>query len=500
MAKVSRSSRKQPAFDPRELEDLILTPAVGSGVGSHLLSGVRADGADTSTMDRFSLPTVDMQHQTTEDECAGPTVVTLEGPSPALADSATVELTEESTVDTFSVATVDDTATATVDNSAGATVDKSAPLPVDMTDVATVDMSAPASGFPAPPPLWITESGEFVPQSRVKRIRLAQDAINSAEESVYDTLWRARVIPEPGADADVSRCVQAGYDYLSKKTRLSRKTIQRIIDKLIAKEFIEIARPADIYTRAATVYRVFGYRTVLDRLTRKGRLNAAKIGPGIVFVRPFADPRVNLATVVTSDVSTPPITHLSTVAMPPATTVDISSPSRVPENRPTTLARPDSSTVVRMATHIGRNTQGNPSPASPAEIRKLRGMVEAQLGIVDDGAVAQLLRDCRRHAADCTLEEIAYFVEFKLRSVRNVQNPVGLVLAAVPRHFENQGHAVVRELLRKQSRRRDQEWRDVYAFWKGVAEDPGQPDDQRSEAVKVLRDMEVSPDRPAEWE
>ena len=37
MPKGSRSNRRQPAFDPSELEDLIFTPAVGTGVGSHLI-------------------------------------------------------------------------------------------------------------------------------------------------------------------------------------------------------------------------------------------------------------------------------------------------------------------------------------------------------------------------------------------------------------------------------------------------------------------------------
>ena len=33
-----RRSKKQPEYDPNELADLINTPAVGSGVGSHLLT------------------------------------------------------------------------------------------------------------------------------------------------------------------------------------------------------------------------------------------------------------------------------------------------------------------------------------------------------------------------------------------------------------------------------------------------------------------------------
>ena len=40
--------------------------------------------------------------------------------------------------------------------------------------------------------LWVTEDGDLVSQSRVRRIRIAQDVVNSAEEAVYDTLWNTK--------------------------------------------------------------------------------------------------------------------------------------------------------------------------------------------------------------------------------------------------------------------------------------------------------------------
>jgi hypothetical protein len=52
------------------------------------------------------------------------------------------------------------------------------------------------------------------------------------------------------------RITQAGYDFLMKRTRLSTKTIQRIVDRLIDKGFIDIHEPADIYHRTSTVPRL----------------------------------------------------------------------------------------------------------------------------------------------------------------------------------------------------------------------------------------------------
>ncbi len=235
MARASRSNKKQPAFDPSELSDLIFTPAVGTGVGSHLMGSVERAPEHSEPL-------------------------------------STVDRDSESTVDNSLTTTVAATVFATYSNSS--TVDKT----VTQRDVA----------------LWITEHGDLVPEGRVKQIRVAQDVINPAEESVYDTLWTAKAV-QPDDPAS-SRVVQAGYDYLVKRTGLSKRTIQRIVEKLIEKNFIAIERRADIYQRTSTVYRVFSYTTVLDHHVQKGRSHVAKIGPGFSYVRPLPDPRRSIQT------------------------------------------------------------------------------------------------------------------------------------------------------------------------------------------------------------
>src|SRR5579872_3001695 len=61
MARASRS--KTPEFDPSELDDLIMTPAVGSGVGSHLLS--HEPEVKPTTVAMFDKTTVDDVSTTT---------------------------------------------------------------------------------------------------------------------------------------------------------------------------------------------------------------------------------------------------------------------------------------------------------------------------------------------------------------------------------------------------------------------------------------------------
>ena len=60
-----------------------------------------------------------------------------------------------------------------------------------------------------------------------------------------------------------SELSRPGTTIWAKRRALRRKTIQRIIAKLINKNFIAIEQPADIYQRSSTVYRVFSYKAVL---------------------------------------------------------------------------------------------------------------------------------------------------------------------------------------------------------------------------------------------
>lgn len=210
MAKLSRS--KQPAFDPAELEDLIFTPAVGSGVGSHLVRNPTPD-PDVTTVSRPDMSTV------------------------------------------------------------------ATPVPASMATVATSSLLNMTTEGRTRPVSWITETGELVPPSRVRPIRSAPDALSAAELTVYELLWN-------GGAAVISgdRINQAGYDTLVRQTGFSRKTIQRVVDRLLEKEYIAIEKPADIYQRTSTVYRVFAERGILERQAARGRFHVVKIGPGFLYV------------------------------------------------------------------------------------------------------------------------------------------------------------------------------------------------------------------------
>jgi len=479
MARPSRS-KKQPAFDPAELDDLILSPAVGTGVGSHLISEPPLETAaadsehkplDMSTVDNmstvFRFDVADQQQRESRRQklanllqSAGITdMSTVDTYATACGTSPVIEpKTDLSTV--AKITTVDTSTAPSSDMSTVAemsTVDMSESFTnsVSAADMSTVDMS--------PKPrveVWMTEDGVLIPAGRVKRIRLAQDVINPGEEAVYDSLWNARPL-QPPTSSDF-RIVQIGYDYLVKRTRLAKKTIQRIIDKLLDKDFIAIERPADIYQRTATVYRVFGYKTVLDRHMQKGRAHVAKVGPGFSYVHQMPTPEQGQS-------------NLSTVDRFHMATVDKTTTK--------TVVKKDLSTVVKMAT---LKIEHSELEQTSSEVNQIADILRQAIGTADDDVARRLITECRRRAGDATVDEISEFLQQKARfAVRNpqIRNPAGFLLTAVPLCFEGESFRNFRK-GREESKR--QEKAEMERITKAILDDADSADEDRSWARGIL--------------
>ena len=427
-----------------------------------------ADTLDTTTVDMSSdlseshreesAAAGDRTKVATVDDIKVATVVTFD-PSDARSTptpSAEIETPSLTTVDEASPTTVDvpDTATVVmsdrlnelhVDAATESARSRSARIAQSHSSLTTVDRSDGGIDVGreflrrSPVNLWVTDDGDLVSQSRVRRIRIAQDVVNSAEEAVYDALWNTKTAQDTVASGDSARIVQAGYDYLMKRTRLSKKTIQRVVDRLIHKDFIAIEKPADIYRRIPTVYRVFDYRAILAHHLRKGRTHVAKIGPGFTYARPIDDPRhtsveaLNMATVGSINMSTVHPADLSTDAT----------------ETPVTGANKNQSTVVRQTTRsIDKNLLEKPTSASttalsseattttaPAEL--ISGLQKV-LEFVDTEAATLLWNECRLRVPDCRPDEVLYFAQGKASVCAGgrIKNPVGFLLTTVPKCFE----------------------------------------------------------------
>jgi predicted transcriptional regulator len=475
MARAPRSN-KQPAFDPSELTDLIFTPAVGTGVGSHLVGAPNnfpeivpierwRNKADLSAVEETATSSISPAPATQL------TTVDMSETAATKTDVSTVDITfgEDSIKrheinDLADVSTVDNTAIST-DTDIFDETGRAALQTIRQPDLSTVDVKPQTSAF------WVSEKGDLIPEARIKRIHLAQDVINSTEEAVYDTLWNSRSAARTD-ERDSIRLVQAGYDYLAKRTRLSKRTIQRIIEKLIEKDFIAIESPADIYQRSSTLYRVFSYRTVLDRHIQKGRSHVAKMGPGFSYVRPVDDPR-RPSVPVDFQPENSDINNMSTVDILSTVTVD----------------RSNLSTVVPLATiYIGSNTLGKEVSEASSSSAAVVCLALNRYGAADDDVVDRLIQSCRQQSPDCTEEEIIHFIDEKgaLVKVRDnrIHNPIGFLLTAVPKCFTGEAFQLYRE--EEKRRRAAEEASEV----KRDAE----LDEWRKEQKARLEDPEVSED------
>ena len=133
MPRGSRSSRKQPDFDPSELDDLIFSPAVGTGVGSHLMERTPPFPAPTS-----GLSPLGDASDLTRLGVATPTIVVIPNKS-TVSTTTTVDRFNQTTVDDANAATVEDCAHIAAKPEDGSSYEHV--LPATKPDIATVDTS-----------------------------------------------------------------------------------------------------------------------------------------------------------------------------------------------------------------------------------------------------------------------------------------------------------------------------------------------------------------------
>ena len=101
----------------------------------------------------------------------------------------------------------------------------------------------------------------------------------------------------------------------------------------------------------------------------------------------------------------------------------------------------------------------------------------------DDDAIRQLVEHCAQVDPSATAEEMVHFIEVKIRQHRNmrgVQNPIGLLIQAVPKCFEG---GMIRQ-YRDQLRSREEQGRETA---RRVLEDPEATGTDREWAAAVLK-------------
>jgi hypothetical protein len=317
--------------------------------------------------------------------------------------------------------------TTVVDSSSTTVVDDKPTTVVDYPTTTVVD-DQPTTVVAGSSDLWRSEGdGPLFPLSRVRPIVRAQDALNRAEESVYDVLWGAK-----DQSRDPYRIRQLGYGEVAHAARTTKRNAALIIERLIEKGFVSLEREAD--KKSPRQYRVFGYRAAIDNMGGRGRKWVVRSGNGILFVNPL-----NL-TVVAGQSTTVVADQSTTVVA--ATTV--------------TVVADQSTTVVAATTHLDSKNKALQDTSSSVLVKRL-----ADLGIpIDDDAARRITSRCQNTDSRATVEEIAHFAELKVQQLakrKNIENWPGMLMTSVPAYFDQPATELMRYRKGKQRERERQE-------------------------------------------
>lgn len=264
------------------------------------------------------------------------------------------------------------------------------------------------------------------PRSRGKTLRAAgvEDGHSATQDALYWYLWRAG----KHVNASRSRFVQAGYGQIQAGLGIDRSNVQDAIRELQKKLSIRILKASTV--GSATVYEVFSCEDILAR--RKSE--------GLVWVRKFGTRRADLLT-------SPDKEPLTPIGPPP---IGITDGGGVMPTGPVGLAPTEGVglTPIQLVTRQA-NSKAQTSTALTVVIRS----IQEELGIVDDAAAKRILQSCYRQAPDATDEELEFHVRqqaYRVRKSTRVENPVGLLIAQVPKCFEGESFRQFREGRRQQ--------------------------------------------------
>ena len=279
-------------------------------------------------------------------------------------------------------------------------------------------------------------------QPRAQRIRRAtrvQDGHSLGEQALYDSLWQAG---HPySSDA---RAITIGYRHMSELARLTVNNCKANIRALIQK--LAVAELSPFSHAHGTTYLIYNFTAILQRRRTAGFTHCIR-SRGVVFVDPNTGSPLTTSTHIKSGT---PDSGVSEVL-------------GVPESDKKGAPVPARSGIPNTGSHIDRNKpsqeidQETASTFSgpPADLTKtLRHLTP----IIDDQAVTVLWTECRARATDCTVEEILHFAQMKVGMFRTgkIQNPVGFLLAVVPKCFEGKAFQNFREEARKEEENQQQ--------------------------------------------
>lgn len=296
---------------------------------------------------------------------------------------------------------------------------------------------------------WVDSLGTRYEGKRVQRVVIAQHSMSLGEERVYETLWHAREGDGVYTESRRSKTFSLGYDRIARLVRLNEKSVRLLLPKLIQKKILEVVAAEHSASRTGRTYRIFSYEEILERQRAANLTAVVKNGRAVEFVWPVQEGDGSVGV---------------------APTVGISSPVESP-------------------------TVGGSSSAYPSELAL---KVRAILPSFDEEALQNLWNRCVGVAADCTADEVEYSLQLKARQLlsrsKAVNNPVGLMLWAVPKCFEGADalHLVYRRQKDAEAelrRQEDERFRVQLEEYRRLAADPSTSPEDRAWYRRMLADL-----------
>lgn len=264
------------------------------------------------------------------------------------------------------------------------------------------------------------------PKSRGKTLRAArvEDGHSATQDALYWYLWRSG----KHVNGSRSRFVQAGYGQIQAGLGIDRSNVQDAIRELQKKLSIRILKASTV--GSATVYEVFSCEDIL----------AKRKSEGLVWVRKFGTRRADLLTSPEDESAAPiglaptgltdggGVTPTGSVGLAPTEGVGLT---------PIQLVRQQA------------NSKTQTSTALAIVIRS----IQEELGVADDSAAKRILQSCYQQAPDATDEELEFHVRqqaCRVRKSKRVENPLGLLIAQIPKCFEGESFRQFRDVRRQQ--------------------------------------------------
>lgn len=259
---------------------------------------------------------------------------------------------------------------------------------------------------------------------KIHRCYKAQDGHSPGENQLYGVLWHLGVLDGP----DTKR-ITMGHIRLAQAANLSDKAVKRCLAQLVDKLAIEVIADEISASRTGHTYRIHSFKSILDRRNASG-LQFVVRDKGVRFV---PDPKTGSCDSGEAQMSTAP--DLTSA-------VDITSGSqRIKRPRlPSDIASPDTgdktSPPLRSSLVIKKRKTTTTEDLSPI-IAALSAYT-----VADHRAAERIVSGSRTACVDASLEEIAAVIHLKVPTIvrnRAIQNPLGLLMRAVPLCFKESG-------------------------------------------------------------